>query len=288
MPHANIAEQLQFLMPLVSPPFLFCVCFSAYLVLANAFHRIADQHFPSPVRETSTSEGQASLLSPLYDEVAAELYVVIRPWIMRFANQGTGPIWCSKVHEVVRCWLVSWMHAVLTALLGLWVFVLSTTPPTRYHYTILLVHSMAYFAADAKVNPEMLYVLHHLCPFPFLFVLWYHDADLRNVCLSLVCAEVGSSWAHSGAVFTCKTGSVFVILRAVAFWISRPISMYYGYRAWAEDVPEQYHGGWIGYGCLCMFMTVAGINLAWMLAMILPRSTRNMLISRCTKHGPES
>ena len=71
---------------------------------------------------------------------------------------------------------------------------------------------------------------------------------------------------------------VSLSVRALAFWISRPISMTYAFLSWAYDIPEEYHGTWKGKLCFCMFLAVAGINFGWMLVMIAPQRLRDSAI----------
>lgn len=257
------------------------ISFVFYFLLSNLCQVVADLYMPPSFIQpppTLWQQFQRWLVGPLA-EIIHDLGLCKK---VAAEEEKLSEKELSKRHEVVQAWITSFVHALLTTVFGLWIFFVVQAEEER-NYVFLLMHTCGYFLADTIVNPSIMFALHHLCPFPFLWVLMAHDASLRNACMSLVFAEAGNAVSHGATLLTCKTGLPFQVIRAASFWLSRPPSMYFAYQAFVHDVPEIYHGTWVGHGCFTMVFIVAFINLGWMLAMLLPPAARYKVSSWCNR-----
>lgn len=265
--------------------------FLFYFILSNVAHVIADLYY-SPSFTQQLPSDIVQLQRWIFQPLAETIYPVIQPilnwWSIRHEqcilvmpnHVEALRAFRSKRHEIIQCWIMSFVHALGTALIFAWAWFPNTESieEKEERVKLMFMHTGGYFLADTIVNPSVMFALHHLCPLPFLHILIVNSCPLFSAALSLGFAEDGNTVAHAMTLWTCKTGTRFQVIRALSFWISRPISMTYAFLSWAYDIPDEYHGTWKGKLCFCMFLAVAGINFGWMLVMIAPQRVRDAAI----------
>jgi hypothetical protein len=115
------------------------------------------------------------------------------------------------------------------------------------------------------------YYIHHLAPLLWGEALQRTGSSIHHSVLTIRICEVGNVFAHTAALLTGRSGSIFHWINTLSFWISRPISMVHGFLAWYEDCPYDQQFTPFGLFLLASFVATFYINGKWMIKMCMPR-----------------
>ena len=171
-----------------------------------------------------------------------------------------------KRNEALRRYPVSFIHALSCVIL----FFLRNE---GYADNIaVFFNSGAYFITDIFIDADLEYTIHHLFPIFYGHILIGLNASLYNSATLLCVLEIGNLVTNTATLITYRIGAVFHYINVISFYISRPISMYYSYKALIFDVERDKLNSWLGY-LMVMFITMTYIqNLQWMVKMVMPKT----------------
>jgi len=170
-----------------------------------------------------------------------------------------------KRNEALRRYPVSFFHATFCVIL----YFLRNAGYVE-DITVFF-NSAAYFLTDIFIDADFEYTIHHLFPIFYGEILIGLDAKLYNSASLLCVLEMGNFFTNTATLITYRIGVFFHYLNIVCFYISRPFSMYFSYKALFYDVEPEKLNSWLGY-LMVMFISLTYIqNLNWMIKMVMPK-----------------